>query len=101
MLREQCRSPDFGRRPAGTRWDGELANWPAAPDCDGVAVVEVAEFRGHDPVGKMSERKAPVRRSIREAPTPAPHVGAGHLEIFRLSTSITAEKMRVTEQAGG
>ena len=81
--------------------DRELPDRAAAPDRDRLAAFQVAEIRRHvagrEDVGQ--EKDLLVAQAVGNLDRT--DIGVGHPQIFGLAAGVAAEKMRVTEQAGG
>ena len=80
--------------------DGEVADRAATPHRHGVAGLDLASFR-RLPSGGQDVRKEQhllVAHAIRNLDRP--QVGVGHSRVFRLTTGLPAEHVRVAEDAG-
>ena len=90
--------------PAGAhhqgRADGELADRPAAPDRDGIAVLDLGVLGGHvagrEDVGE--EERLLVRDAVRDLDRS--DVGHRHAQILGLAAAVAAEHVAEAEEAG-
>ena len=95
--RQTLRHGIDGNHPAGAQEKGaadrKLPDRPAAPDGDGLAALDVAEFRAHVARGKdvREEQDLLVGQPFRHLD--GPDIGIGHAQIFSLPAAISAEQM--------
>ena len=80
--------------------NGELANRPAAPDRDGIAILDLRVLGGHvagrEDVGK--EERLLVRDAVRDLDRA--DVGHRHPQILGLAAAVAAEHVAEAEQPG-
>ena len=90
--------------PAGAhhqrRADGKLANRPATPDRDGIAIFDLCVLGGHvagrEDVGK--EKRLLVRDAVRDLDRP--DVGHRHPQILGLTAAVATEHVAEAEEPG-
>ena len=79
------------------RHDGEQSDWPAAPNRDGLALLDVAVFSRHVPGGKNVGQEKHLLVGIAVGNDKRTEVGKRYPRIFGLSACVAARQMRIAE----
>jgi hypothetical protein len=89
----------LGAQQKGTA-DRKLADRAAAPDGDGIALLNIAEIRGHIASWEdvREEQRLVVGQSIRHLH--GANIGVGDAKILRLAAGEAAQHVRISEKAG-